>query len=113
MPWPLVSGESAGRVTPLAESLLLKWTVPAYEVTGLPMSSSATTVTLKACPEVTVAGTVSLRSFTTGRPVMKVLRMVAVVCWMRGSTWTVVLVLSRAQLHDMVPLAKTQALLGA
>src|SRR3989442_9432073 len=69
VPWPLVSGESAGRVTPLEESLLLKWTVPVYEVTGLPASFSATTVTLNACPEGTVAGAVALTSLIPGWPV--------------------------------------------
>ena len=29
VPWPLVSVESGGRVTPALVSLLLKWTVPA------------------------------------------------------------------------------------
>ena len=62
VPWPLVNVESAGSRTPGEVSLLLKWTVPVYPPTGLPRSFSAVTVTLNACPAVTVAGAVTLRS---------------------------------------------------
>src|SRR2546430_1479939 len=113
VPWPLTRVESAGMITPAAVSLLLKWTVPLYVGTGFPASSSAVTPTLNGSPAVTVAGSVSLRSLTRGWPVMKAFRMVAVICWMRGSVWADVQVLSRAQLQDEVPVANTQALLGA
>ena len=75
-------------------------------------------MTWKAWPAMVVAGAVTLRSLTTDRPLRKVFRMLAVVCWIRTSVETPVrmpalLKLSRPQLQDMVPVAKTQAPLGA
>src|SRR5439155_7955023 len=65
VPWPLVRLESGGSTTPIEVSLLLKCTVPLYEVTGLPWASSAVTLTETAWPAVALAGAVTFRSLTT------------------------------------------------
>ena len=119
VPWPLVSVESGGSTTPAVVSVLLKWTVPLYELTGLPGPSSAVTVTVNAWPAVALAGAVSLRSWRTpGAPNRKPFRRLVVVCWIRASVGMLVRVpallkLSSPQLQAMVPVAKTQAPLGA
>ena len=87
VPWPLAKVESAGSTTPAEVSLLPKWTVPLYEVTGLPWASSADTLTLKACPAPTLAGATSRRSCTGAGPIAKAFMMLVVACWMRGSGW--------------------------
>ena len=48
VPVPLVRVASAGSTTPLEVSLLVKCTVPEYEVTALPCAFTALTVTLNA-----------------------------------------------------------------
>jgi len=96
-------------------SLLLKWTVPLYRVTGFPWSFSAVTTMVKACLAVTVAGAWPTRTLTTGAPVKKASKMFAVVRWIRASA-TLDPLLKKStspQLHDIVPDEKTHAPLGA
>ena len=70
VPVPFVSVASAGSTTPEDESLLAKWTVPAYEVTGWPWPSWAVTVIANACPAVAPTGLVTLRLTAVDAPTL-------------------------------------------
>src|SRR6266571_3444875 len=102
VPTPFVSVESGGNCTPAEPSLLLKWTVPLYDVTGAPWPSTAVTVTLNAVPVVAVAGADSVRPCTPGAPFRKAAKRFAVVCWMRASARPYQNP-SSARLHEIVP----------
>src|SRR2546423_4052385 len=112
VPWPAASVVSAGSCTPVDESLVLKWTVPLYDVTGTPCAFSAVTVTVKLVLVLTVVGAVTLRSCTTGAPTRNALKRLSVVFWMRVSARAYQNP-SSARLHEIVPEEKTHAPLGA
>src|SRR5713226_8729884 len=54
VPCPPVSVESGGRATPVDVSVVVKWTVPAYDRSVLPFFSSDPAATEKAFPAVVV-----------------------------------------------------------
>jgi len=115
VPCPFVSVESGGRWTPEPVSLLVKWTVPPYDVTVFPCASSAVTVTSNAVPLVADDGAATRRLCVCGgcgAPFRNASSRFAVVRWMRASAFWCQNP-SSPQLQEIVPDENTHAPLGA